>query len=132
MPDCETELGNVDSDSRAVECLITQHLRINCPPPTSIQRLGRKAEKPRPLKVCLKSESDKASILKNARRLKEAPDRFNTVSLSSDMSREEREANKLLLAEARNLDLSEPSGDWIHLVRGAPGNRRILRVARRT
>lgn len=45
-PSSESELENVDTDSRAIECLITEHLRINCSAPTSIQRLGRKSEKP--------------------------------------------------------------------------------------
>lgn len=127
-----SELEKLDDDSLSVEHLITEHLRVNCSRPSAIQRLGKKSEKPRPLKVCLLSKTDKISILKNTRLLKEAPMPYCNVQLSSDMSRSEREENKLLLAEARRMDEADSSGDWIHLVRGAPGNRRIIKVKRRT
>ena len=119
-----------EADKRLVHCLIREQLAVNCPDPESIARLGGASDQPRPLKVVLRSESDRIQIQKNCYRLRHAPEPFKSMTVASDMTRKDREQHKEMLAEARARDLNE-SGDWIHLVRGPPGHRKIMRVQRR-
>ena len=83
------------------------------------------------MKVVMPSEEDKVKVLKSLRNLKTAPEPYRSVRVSCDMTKTERENHKKLLEEAKNRDRNDPSGDWIHLVRGLPDQRRIIRVKRR-
>ena len=61
-----------------------------------IQRIGfKKADKTRPVKVVMKSEESKLSILKNARRLKES-ETFSKVGISYDKTKKQQEEYRKL------------------------------------
>ena len=120
-----------EKDMSQVTQMFTNHLGIQCDRPKSTTRLGIKTDRSRPLKVVMCSEQDKITVIMSARKLKDATEPFKTVSIASDMSREEREENRRMIEEAKRLDGLEQSGDFIHLVRGPPWRRRIIRVERR-
>lgn len=64
-----------------------------------IQRIGfKKADKTRPVKVVMKSEESKLSILKNARRLKES-ETFSKVGISYDKTKKQQEEYRKLKDE---------------------------------
>jgi len=60
--------------------------------------------------------------------LKHAEAKFKSVMVSNDMTKKEREEVKSLVEEAKEKNILDTSGEWIHLVRGQPGQMRILRV----
>lgn len=120
-----------EKDRDQIKTLFHDHLGAECRSPEKATRIGRRGDKPRPLKVVMRSEEDKIQIFRNAKKLREAPEPFNAVSISSDMTPEERETNKKLIAEAKEMDRRDESGDWIHLVRGPPWDRRIVKARRR-
>ena len=118
-------------DRTAVRTLMNEHLKVTCKSPVKITRLGAaNNNKKRPMKVCMDTETDKIKILTNANKLKFAPEPYKSARVASDMTEEERNQNRKLLAEARRLNTQE-SGNWINLVRGPPWNRHIMRVPKR-
>ena len=121
------------NDAESVHTLINTHIQAEVDSPDKVTRLGDRSDqdKPRPVKVEMKSEEEKRRVLRRAKKLKDAPAPFHRVSVSNDMSLEERDNNKKLLAEAKAMDARDTSGDWIHLVRGPPWDRQIVKLQRR-
>ncbi len=135
MPESDKEEDEDKKEQDLSLCLslISMQLRLTCKPPINVIRLGAQRDgKPRPVKVIMCDENDKVNILRSTYRLKGAPEPYKLMSLATDMSREERERNSELVAEARRMNDDEQSGDWLHVVRGNPWQRKILRVKRRT
>ena len=93
-------------------------------------RLGKKESgdnvPPRPLKLVLENKSDKESIFKNLRKLKDAEEKYRQVSVSHDLPKELWESVKDRLAEAKRKD-GENSKNYIYRVRGPPWNIEITR-----
>ena len=123
--DCEVH------DTEAVKTMINQHLEVRCKTPVKIARLGNQhRNRKRPIKICMNSEPDKIAVLTNSNKLRTALEPYKSARVSSDMSEAERNENKRLLGEARKRNDQE-SGNFIHLVRGPPWNRRIVTVPKR-
>ena len=87
-------------------------------------RIGKKDEessKPRPLLIKFESLETKNMVLDNSRRLKDS-ESFNKVTLSLDMSKEDKEDCKKLLADKLK-EVNEKGGSkkWVVRIRGQPG-----------
>ena len=96
-----------------------------------IIRLGRKdASKTRPLLIQFKELETKKQLFKNLRKLQQADENIKILSISHDLTPEEREENRALLAEAKEKEANEP--DYIFQVRGPPWNRAIIKIKRKT
>ena len=96
-----------------------------------IIRLGRKdASKTRPLLIQFKELETKKQLFKNLRKLQQAEENIKILSISHDLTPEEREENRALLAEAKEKEANEP--DYIFQVRGPPWNRVIIKTKRKT
>ncbi len=119
------------ADTAEVIKLIQVHIGAECDSPEKVTRIGERGDKPRPVKVVLKTEEEKRRVLRRANKLRDAPKPYSTVSVSQDMTLAERDHNRQLLAESKALNEQEQSGDWLHLVRGVPWDRQIVRVRRR-
>ncbi len=134
MPDNNREEETEETrqrDVRQVETLLQQHLKVKRTPDETLRLGPNGGDRPRPLKVVMRSEADKRLVLRNAHKLKLAPEPYKLIRISNDMSQAEREEHNSQLSEARRRDAEEQSGDYIHLVRGPPGRKRIMRVKRR-
>ena len=93
------------------------------------KRLGAKEEnRDRPILVVFKSLDHKKELYSNIRNLKDANDSLKSLSIDHDMSREEREVTKKLVAEAKKLELEDPTKRY--RVRGPPGNQRVVGLTR--
>ena len=53
---------------------------------------------------------------------------YKRLSVTHDMSKSEREANKEKVAEAKKLNDEEKSGKYKYIVRGPPWERRIIKI----
>ena len=93
-------------------------------------RLGRRAERgaSRPLMVQFGSYSPKNIIMESLYKLRGAEQKFSSVAIAHDMTLNEREQCKQLVAEAKELTTSETSGEYIYRVRGLPGQMKITKI----
>ena len=98
---------------------------------SNIVRLGKRSDditKPRPMKVMFDSEKSKKGFMCKLGNLANAQDNFKKISVSHDMTKEEREQNKKKVQEAKNLNREHPSEEWVYRVRGLPGMKKVMRV----
>lgn len=100
-----------------------------------VVRLGEKKEesdKPRPMKVVFDTEKSKKAFMSKLGKLADAPDKFKNISVAHDMSKEEREVNRQLVEKAKKLNQDDPSDKWTYRVRGLPGNRKVMKIMKKT
>jgi hypothetical protein len=83
-------------------------------------RLGGRPEegKCRPLKVVLSSREDKTTFMKSLGRLRDAGEPYNNLSITNDLTRDEREENRKRVAEAKQK--TEEDDEFVWKVRGPP------------
>ena len=107
-------------------------------PTDKIVRLGSKTtdndgnSKIRPIKVCFSTVFDKRKFLSNLYKLGSAQEEFKTVRIQHDLSPDERELTKSLLAESYNKNESEKPDNFLYKVRGPPQAPRVVKVYHRT
>ena len=119
-----------DTDENFVTGL-TSVLEIQDAGISKLVRLGKVPDnqsKPRPIKVSFNSGNAKKKFMSKLVKLAEAPDKYKKISVSHDMTKEERDQNRKLVAEAKNLNGQEPTGQSVFRVRGLPGRRKIIKV----
>lgn len=91
------------------------------------RRIGAKVDgRERPILLSFKELDQKIVLFKNLRNLKGAADNISGISVSHDMSQEERAVTKNLVAEAKQKELADPANRY--RVRGPPGAQRIVRL----
>ena len=96
----------------------------------SATRLGRKGDEARPLLVLFRNPDDQAAVLDNAKKLN-AADAWKGVRILQDLTRIQRQEEKLLRQEADELaaQLSdEEAKNWMFRVVGRRGARRVAKV----
>jgi hypothetical protein len=85
--------------------------------------------RPRPIKVMMKDAESRKTFLRNLPKLRHVQpnSKFAEVSVSQDMTRDERELHKSKVSEAKEKNEKE-KGNFRHVVRGPPWNKRIVRL----
>jgi len=94
-------------------------------------RMGLRGEHVRPLLIEFKTREVKNLVMESAGRLCGAPDKFKGISVTHDMTLAEREQCKQTVAEAKAKTAADTSGEWKFLVRGPPGEMKVIRVRKR-
>ena len=101
--------------------------------PKECFRLGRfnkeadpESRKPRPLKVKMNSQEDQTQVMMNLSKLKDAPEFLKRLSISPDLSKEERAELNDKLREAKQLTSESPN--LIYKVKGSPGNYHFIKI----
>ena len=88
----------------------------------NVSRIGvAKNDNKRPIMVTLKSENDKLKILNNLRAL-HGLDKYKGVTISEDLTQEQRKDIKDLSQEARKRNNEEKSICYVWRVRGSSKN----------
>jgi hypothetical protein len=82
----------------------------------------------RPLKVIFRCEKTKTDILRNAKKLQYANEKFKKISISQDMTRKEREKQAQLFQEAKRLNEENSSGDFKFIVKGPVWDRKVVKI----
>ena len=87
--------------------------------PVKMLRVGKfKADKdgnpgkPRPLKVILSSQTEAEIIVKNCKKLRDAPEHLKKYSVSHDLTNEERNTIKSLSIQAKDQSAKSPNMDY--------------------
>ena len=98
-------------------------------------RLGKRPPEsgaPRPLMVQLTGYNLKNLIMESLFKLKQSGQKFRQIVIAHDMTKAEREDCRKLVAEARAImAIDDMSGEYIHRVRGPPGDMKILKLRKR-
>lgn len=106
-------------------------IELDSYPIGKIVRLGKysKEKNKRPMLVRCETPNLKIDILRNAHKLKgeEQEKKFKEITLSHDMTKTEREEERKMFVEAKNLT-KKSQGKEVYKVRGPPGNRRVVPV----
>ena len=100
-----------------------------------VTRIGaRSKNKDRPIKVTCVNPEQKREVMPKVANLKYIPEgsaqeSFKKVSATHDMSKAERQVNKLKLSEAKLKTANDnQDGKFVYKVRGPPWNRRTVRL----
>ena len=99
----------------------------------SVIRLGKHnptATNPRPLLVKLADRTSKNLLMKNLYKIKSINVEFQNFIIAHDMTKNEREQCRALVAEAKQKTEQE-SGEWRYVVRGSPGMMKIVKLRKR-
>ena len=78
------------------------------------------------MKVCFSNSLDKRKFYSSLSKLKEAPADLENIRIQHDLSPEEREKTKQLLAEAYAKNQTEEPVGFLYKVRGPPNAIRML------
>ena len=96
----------------------------------SINRIGEKKDDiKRPLRIVLKNKAAKIKVLENAKLLAKAENKYQSISISADYSKEERAKIKAKVEEAKKL--SEDDLNHVWKVRGPPWDLRLKKLPKR-
>ena len=115
VPEQSTE----DDNSWATGLACDTHTKVNI---NRVIRLGKgDHEKKRPLLISLQSEDEKVKLLGNLSALKDY-DKYKGMSVTEDLTPEERKFHKDLSTEAKQRNLSEKSTTEVWRVRGNSKN----------
>lgn len=117
-------------DTNAALKLINEVLQVSCGMSNikRIFRIGKDTGKGRPLLIEFRDGLIKNQVLEALYKLKNAEDRFRKISVTHDMTKEEREQCRKLVAEAKEKQSVSQSGEWLFKVKGAPGAMRIVKL----
>ena len=86
---------------------------------------------PRPVLVTFKNNENKKEIMKTLHNLKDASDPiYRTISVKHDMTPEERQEESKLKLRAIELNNQNIESDTIHVVRGKPWERKIVKITK--
>ena len=88
---------------------------------------GTDEARSRPLFVTFLDEDKKASVMTNLHKLKTKREPFREMVIKHDMSREDREKERLLQKEAREKTQQEQTSNCVYIVRGRPEERKLSR-----
>ena len=97
--------------------------------PAKIYRLGtydadKQNNGSRPIKLEFEDVDIQTRVMTNAKKLKDAPEKLKGISLSYDMSKEQRAESKNLHEEAK--EKTKNSQEFVYRVRGTPGNMSLI------
>lgn len=95
--------------------------------PKNITRIGRSENKRKPMKVVMRNEADKNSIMNNLRRLKGIVE-YRGISITEDYTLSERNMIREYAEKAKERNQLEPEeSQYIWRLRGTPKNGLVLK-----
>jgi hypothetical protein len=94
----------------------------------TVFRLGKREDNTcRPILVQFRDRSTKNHVMESLFKLRNASDKYKNISVSHDMTKNEREECKKLIEEGK-LKQSQEQGEYIWRVRGVPGLMKLIRI----
>ena len=102
-------------DTDIVKDVVEEALKIENVEIKEVQRLGKYvtgSEKERPLKVTIEKRETRGNILKNSYKLKSSS-KFKNVGIGRDLTKKQREANKILRKDLVKARADQPEKNWV-------------------
>ena len=121
------------NDKKFVDELCEVPLELKDMAVKEVFRLGKTPveNKTRPVKVVFNNSFDKRKFMASLTKLRDADQRFKSISVSHDMTVREREYLKTLLNEAEEKNNLETQKNYVWRVRGDPANMKLVRLKKR-
>ena len=129
-PGSYEEVVKHDSDSFLEACTDAPGLDIAREDIKKIYRIGNRGTEVRPLLIQLSSSMFKNHIMETTFKLRRVEE-FAQDVISHDMTKQEREQCKQLVAEAKQCESEESMGEYIYRVRGPPRSMKVIRLRKR-
>jgi hypothetical protein len=87
------------------------------------------------MRVIFEDKKTKGSLMINMKNLATAEDKLTQLNIAHDMTKKERLQNREKLAEAKNkidvLEENNQSVKYKYLIKGPPGDRRVVKVKKK-
>ena len=117
-------------DKKEIVTVVKDILKVNLENSDikKIYRIGKISDKERPLLVEFKDAQTKNIVMESLSKLRNAEDRYRKISVSHDMTENEREQSKMLVKEAKEKQCNDQSGEWLYRVNGMPGDMRVVKL----
>ena len=125
----EQDTNTKEKESSFFKSMCTKTLEMSDEPIVKISRIGN-VDRPgynRPIKVCFEQLWNKRMFLSCLHKLKNN-ENFSNITISHDMSKEDRLRNKELLRQAYEMNKTNQSNDFKFKVRGPPWEMKIVKV----
>ena len=107
-------------------------VKINAADMKKMVRLGKRVDSVnRPLLIQFRDRVLKNMIMESLSVLKEAGETHRKLIFAHDLTKKEREVCKTMVAEAKEQETNDTSGEFLYRVRGVPGSFRIVKIKRR-
>jgi len=87
--------------------------------------------KARPVLIQFRDRILKNMVMESVCKLKDADEKYKRIILTHDIITEDREEYKCLVAETKEKQKDEISGEFIFRVKGSPGTFRLLKIRSR-
>jgi hypothetical protein len=81
----------------------------------------------RPLLVQFREKTTKNRVMEALFKLRNAPDKFKNLSITHDMTKNERSECKKLVEEAKKKESEDQQGEFTWRVKGLPGQLKLIR-----
>jgi len=134
VPECPPgsyeEIIKHDTDVFLEICESALGLDITTEDLKKVYRIGQRGTEPRPLLIQLSSGMLKNHIMETTFKLR-TKEKFECIGVSHDMTKTEREQCRKLVAEAKQKESRENTGEYIYRVRGPPGDMKIVKLKKR-
>ena len=85
----------------------------------------------RPILIEFRSYATKNQVMESLYKLKNANAHFQQLSVTHDMTKNERSEIQKKVEEAKQKEREEETGEYIWRVRGAPGSLKVVRLRKR-
>ena len=101
---------------------------------TRVFRLGKRPDPdnpsiaPRPIMVHFASYGIKNLVMESLYKLKNVDKKFKGINIAHDITVNERLECRNLVAEAKQKEAEDSSGEYLYRVRGTPGKMRIVQI----
>ena len=115
-----------EADSKRI-LQLTDILEVDVKPQLIIRLGKREKNKSRPIKIRMHTIDHKYQIMNSLSKLKQAPECFNSISVTDDYTLEERQTINGKVMVAKNKTEKEGEGQYVWKVRGTPKNGMELR-----
>jgi hypothetical protein len=119
----------ISSDSSAVQNVVRVGIRRDVT--NASNSVGSSVKpRPRPVKIMMKNVESKKNFMRNLPKLRqiEPSSKFADISVSQDMTQGERELHREKVSEAKAKNEKETMGNYRHVVRGPPWDKRTVRL----
>ena len=132
VPECVSREELQTQDKKFCLDLFHDILETDCAENDIVKcfRLGKKGTINRPLLIQFREKAQKNCVMESLSKLKNASDKFRNISITHDMTKQEREVCKKLVEEAKDRQ-SKESGEFLYRVRGVPGMMKVIKISKR-
>ena len=131
-PATSAEDRGIDDKRFCVQFLTRLNMGLTDEDVNKVVRLGKKgqAPEPRPLLLQFGSRTAKNYTMESLYKIQHMESKFKNIITAHNMTKKKNDDCKELVQEAKQKSSMDSSGEWVYVVRGPPGQMRIVQKRR--